>query len=65
MNIPVCGSNIPSFDESIYKEYHKYHFNPYNIQEATKNLKIILKDYKSKKLEKSRIRLEFTKIFFN
>ena len=56
MNIPVCGSNIPPLDESIYKEYHQYRFDPYNIQEATKSLKKILKDYKSKKLEQSRIR---------
>ena len=56
MNIPVCGSNIPSLDESIYKEYHKYRFDPYNMQEATKNLAKIIKDYKSKKLEKSSFR---------
>jgi len=56
MNIPICGSNIPSLNESIYKEYHKYCFDPHNIQEATKNLAKILKDYKSKKLEQSRIR---------
>ena len=56
MNIPVCGSNISSLNESIYKEYHKYRFDPHNIQEATKNLTKILKDYKSKKLEQSRIR---------
>ena len=56
MNIPVCGSNIPPLDESIYKDYHQYRFDPYNIQEATKCLSNILKDYKSKKLEQSRIR---------
>lgn len=56
MNIPICGSNIPSLNESIYKEYHKYCFDPHNIQEATKSLVNILKDYKSKKLEQSRIR---------
>lgn len=56
MGIPICGSNIPPLDESIYKEYHQYRFDPHNIQEATKNLAKILKDYKSKKLEQSRIR---------
>lgn len=56
MNIPVCGSNIPSLNESIYEDYHQYRFDPHNIQEATKSLTKILKDYKSKKLEQSRIR---------
>lgn len=56
MNIPVCGSNIPSLNESIYEDYHQYRFDPHNIQEATKSLIKILKDYKSKKLEQSRIR---------
>ena len=56
MNIPVCGSNVTSLNESIYEEYHQYRFDPHNIEEATKSLTKILKDYKSKKLEQCRIR---------
>lgn len=56
MNIPICGSDISSMDESIYEDYKKYRFNPYNTEEATFKLKKILKDNKAKILELSKIR---------
>ena len=56
MNIPICGSDISSMDESIYEDYKKYRFNPYNTEEATFKLKKILEDNKAKILELSKIR---------
>ena len=55
MGIPICGSNIPPLDESIFKEYHKYRFDPFDVKKATRSLTKILKDYKSEKLKNSRI----------
>jgi glycosyltransferase EpsF len=56
MNIPVCGSNIPSLNESIYEDFHQYRFNPHNIEEATLKLKEIINDNNSGKLEKSKVK---------
>jgi len=55
MNIPVCGSDILPLNESIYPDYAKYRFNPYNIEEAALKLKEIINDNNSGKLEKSKI----------
>ena len=55
MNIPVFGSDILPLNESIYPDYAKYRFNPYNIEEAVLKLKEIINDNNSGKLEKSKI----------
>ena len=55
MNIPVCGSDILPLNESIYPDYNKYRFNPYNIEQATLKLKKIINDNNSGKLEKSKL----------
>jgi len=55
MNIPVCGSDILPLNESIYPDYKKYRFNPYNIEEAALKLKEIINDNNSGKLEKSKL----------
>ena len=47
--------NILPLNESIYPDYAKYRFNPYNIEEAVLKLKEIINDNNSGKLEKSKI----------
>ena len=44
MGLPVCGSNIPPLQESIFNDYKKYCFDPKNTIEARNNLKKILDD---------------------
>ena len=55
MNIPVCGSDILPLNESIYQDYNKYRFNPYDIEEAALKLKEIINENNSGKLERSKL----------
>lgn len=39
MKVPICASNLPAFEESVYPAYHKYFFDPRNHQDAIDSFK--------------------------
>jgi glycosyltransferase EpsF len=50
-SVPVCVSDIEPLYESSYKGYHKYFFDPMNLNDATKNISNIITDIRSNNID--------------
>ncbi|MGO3708356.1 MAG: glycosyltransferase [Mesonia hippocampi] len=52
MEVPILTSNLPVFNESVYKGYKKYFFNPLSIEQGIISFKKLKKEIESGRVKK-------------
>lgn len=50
-SVPICVSNIPALQESGYKAFHPYYFNPNDEEDFVEKLSMIIKVLKDRDLD--------------